>query len=315
MESTAPHIIDGTVEQSTAVAVAKPALPDIQTMRATMQLQRARRELLVEYVKTYMDPQRHFYDPKALGMGGESKLRLNQDGARNLRGLYEVFAGEPLIDETETAGHLDVKVKIPLVNHGTGQVVAWGIGFCSTRESKYAYRWVGERYIPPGINKRELRSRTGQYGTSYRLPNDDLADQYHTVRMMARKRAEVAATMELPGVTELFATAEDADEDAQEAKEAVLNAIRAHVGAMPAKHRDAVLQKLFGIVRADIAKASMTDLERYAHALDAFTQAGIDWKSETLLEDLTTQIGEVGGKAKEELFGEHPRSSTSPAGR
>lgn len=306
MATIKDDLLNDFADSQALTVVAPTPLPTIQAMRENMAMARARRDLLAEYVRTYMDPARHAYDPAALHMGGDHKLRLNQDGARNLCGLYEVMPGEPLIEETMQDRHLDVRVKVPLRNHAD-KVLYWGIGFCSTREGKYAYRWVSEADIPAGLNKRELRSRRSAYGTRYRIPNDDIADQYHTVRMMALKRAEVAATMKLPGVTEVFAAEGEAEEESAETRAALLKTLKGQLGTIPAKDRPPVLQKLFGITYADLDKTPVPTLERYAQTLEEFTAAGIQWRSPTLLDDLSTLIGTQGAKAAGELFGDEPR--------
>ena len=289
------------MNEETAIQV-RESLPSVAMMRANMALQKERRQLLIEYVRECMDPTRHFYNPKELGMG-DDRLRLNQDGARNLLGLYEVYAGEPVIKEAlDEDGHVTVDVRLPLVSHATGNVVGWGTGLCTTRESKYAYRWVGAKYVPTHLDKRTLRSREGRYGTMFRIPNEDLADQYHTVRQMARKRAEVAAVMELPGVTEIFAPEDEREEDVRRDRGAMLGVVSKVFNHIPSTVREKATTKLFGIKPGELSKASDADLERYASTLMDFEAAGIDWKSGTLLDDLAKVIDDRGEKAKDELF-------------
>lgn len=302
--------VDTTTMPSPTAVVAVPhtALPNIQAMRENMAMDKARRDLLAEYVRTYMDAKRHAYDPSALGMGGDGKLRLNQDGARNLRGLYGVRGGEPLVEESWEGLHLDVRVKVPLISMNTGETLYWGIGFCSTRESKYAFRWMGDKFLPPDYDKRTGKWRQSSRGNwrEYQVPNEHLADQYHTVRQMAKKRAYHDATMELPGVTELFVPESEADEETVAHRAALLKAMKQFAGAIASKDRDAVLRKLFGLSVADIPAQDTATLERYVQTCEEFRAAGLNLRSPTLLDDLRALIGERGQQAASELFGAEP---------
>lgn len=122
--------------------------------------------------------------------------------------------------------HLEVVVTCTLVHVPTGTELGDGIGSCSTRESKYAYR-TGERSCPEcgsgALNKSKKEpgfycwAKKGGCGKTFgpndkriteqqvgRQPNPDIADQYNTVRKMACKRAHIAATLFVTGASELF---------------------------------------------------------------------------------------------------------------
>ena len=110
----------------------------------------------------------------------------------------------------EDSEHLAVTVVADVIRWDTGEIVASGIGGASTRELKYAYRWVLEDDPAlRGLDKAGLKTRTLSYGkdagkTQYRAPNPDLGDLENTIIKMAFKRAKVDAVQALPGVAGLF---------------------------------------------------------------------------------------------------------------
>jgi hypothetical protein len=137
-------------------------------------------------------------------------------------------------EEHREGDHLEVVITCTLVHALTGTVLGEGIGSCSTRESKYAWR-KGERACPacgkaciiranPQYEREErfkggwlCYGKKGGCGAKFeagdpailgqqtgRAPNPDIADLYNTVRKMACKRAHVAATLFATGASELF---------------------------------------------------------------------------------------------------------------
>jgi hypothetical protein len=148
---------------------------------------------------------------------GTDKPALYQPGADKLNALYnfsKVIANKEENKDYNT-GHYDATVKVRLIHRGTGIMVAEGEGSCSTRESKYHYRWVYERDIPKGINPADLSSKdyenktTGAKWTKYRIENEDLFSLWNTVLKMATKRAYVAATLAGTGLSGIFSQEED----------------------------------------------------------------------------------------------------------
>lgn len=130
-------------------------------------------------------------------------------------------------DERREGEHLEVVMTCTLTHIPTGTVLGNGIGSCSTRESKYAWR-KGERACPKcgkAAIRKSTRDRAEWYcwrkidgcGATFkiddrsiteqqvgRVPNPDLPDMYNTVRKMACKRAHIAATLFVTGASELF---------------------------------------------------------------------------------------------------------------
>lgn len=163
---------------------------------------------------------------------GVKKDSLLKPGAETLCmafGLSPKFKFE----ETRDGDHLECVVTCTLYGP-SGNEAGDGIGSCSTRESKYAYR-TGERTCPTCNSATIFRSKKrdndrskdppgwfcwskkGGCGANFkhdatkiteqvigRVANPDIADQYNTVRKMACKRAHIAATLFVTGASELF---------------------------------------------------------------------------------------------------------------
>lgn len=106
--------------------------------------------------------------------------------------LGMVFRLDPQFESTETkdGDHLTVTVKCTLYHQPSGARIGSGLGSCSTKESKYAFRTVWE-----SVNGKQMKKS---------VANDKLADQYNTVLKMAVKRAHVAAILFATCASEIF---------------------------------------------------------------------------------------------------------------
>ena len=119
----------------------------------------------------------------------------------HLRPEYRVL--ESLSDEE---GNIRVALEATYIHIPTGAKVSAGVGTATTKEVKYAYRWVGLANVPAGVDHSLLPVRSGRDGVKlYRIDNPDMGDLYNTIWKMAAKRAEGDAVLKLPGCSELFA--------------------------------------------------------------------------------------------------------------
>ena len=119
----------------------------------------------------------------------------------HLRPEYRVL--ESVTDEE---GNYSVALEASYIHIPTGAKVSAGIGTATTKEVKYAYRWVGLAQVPSGLDRTLLttRERRGDGAKQYRINNPDMGDLYNTIWKMAAKRAEGDAVLKLPGCSELF---------------------------------------------------------------------------------------------------------------
>lgn len=169
-------------------------------LRAMVAQEQELRTIIVEYYRSQMISNKHYYSLQA-----GQKPALSKEGALNLCSLFKVrVEAETPCDQHHDDGHYSVRYRVRLVSMRTGEGVADGDGFCSTQESKYAYRWLKPNDLPNTVDPATLFKRTTRYGAQVRIPTTDLADHYNTVLKMAYKRAIVAAALCLPLVSELF---------------------------------------------------------------------------------------------------------------
>lgn len=184
-------------------------------------IQRVRK--IQEVQKRVMQEGRHYGK-----IPGVDKPSLLKPGAELLCMTFQL---DPQFSATETRGdgdHLESVVTCTLYHAPTGRRLGSGIGSCSTKESKYAYR-KAERTCPE-CGKASIIKGKSDYGGGWlcwgkkggcgakfgdfekaiteqptdRVPNPDVADQYNTVRKMACKRAHVAAVLFVTGASDLF---------------------------------------------------------------------------------------------------------------
>jgi hypothetical protein len=194
------------------------------------------RLVIIEYYQSCMVKGHHYY---RINEHDESqKPALSKEGALNLCSLFKVRPEpDPPIETWMPDGHYRVRYRTRLVSIETGELVAIGDGLCSTRESRYAYRYASR--ICPQCGKSAIIKGREEYGGGWlcfkrkdgcgakfdegdpaieaqitgRVANEDLADQENTVLKMSEKRSLVDGALKLPLASELFI--QDLDEQIQ----------------------------------------------------------------------------------------------------
>jgi hypothetical protein len=170
---------------------------------------------LQQIMKEVMKEGDHF----GLVPGCGNKPALFKAGAEKLGFAFRLAPSFDITLTPLTGGHREYQVVCKLHHMGSGNLVAEGVGCCSTMESKYRYR-SAERSCPKcGANaiikgKEEYGggficfakkggcgakfSDTDEAITSQKLgkvDNPDIADVFNTVLKMAKKRAHVDAVI------------------------------------------------------------------------------------------------------------------------
>jgi hypothetical protein len=160
---------------------------------------------------------------------GTQKPTLFKPGAEKLCMLFRLAPSYELTETHEDNGHYSVRVICKLVHIPTGNFVGEGLGYCTTHESRYAYR-KAQRVCPvcgiPAIIKGKAEYGGGWVcfkkiegcGATFpdgdsaieeqetgKIDNPDLADSYNTVLKMASKRALVAAVLVSTAASDIFA--------------------------------------------------------------------------------------------------------------
>ena len=159
---------------------------------------------------------------------GIDKPTLLKPGAEK---LCLVFRLDPQYEVTQTmpeGAHLTVLSKCTLYHIPTGNRMGSGMGSCSTKESKYAYRQA--KRVCPACGKDAIVRGKPEYGGGWlcfkkkdgcgskfaendalitsqpvgRVPNPDLHDVHNTILKMANKRALVAAVLNVTAASDLL---------------------------------------------------------------------------------------------------------------
>ena len=188
-------------------------------------------------------------------VGGTQKPTLLKAGAEV---LATVFGLAPTFKISRTDlenGHREYEIVCTLTQFQTGAVLGEGVGSCSTMESKYRWRrgtlmcpaCGKDRFLLKSKQKPEWfcwhKPQDGKDGCGAKFPlddkriteqdagrqeNPDIADVYNTVLKMAKKRAQVDATLTAVGASDILT------QDLEDMPQAQQPSAAPAVGPMPA---------------------------------------------------------------------------------
>jgi hypothetical protein len=158
---------------------------------------------------------------------GTKKPTLLKAGAEKLCLVFRLDPQYSIIEKM-TGDHLTIFSTCVLYHIPTGNRMGSGMGSCSTKEQKYAYRQAGRACPACGLEGSIQRSKFGNKGwycyakmggcgvefepddktiteqDTKRVANPDIADQYNTVLKMANKRSLIAAVLNVTAASDLF---------------------------------------------------------------------------------------------------------------
>ena len=143
---------------------------------------------------------------------GQKKPALLDPGATKLRSFFRVHPKHRVLERMVETGEGEERIRYVVeatLYHINGVPVASGVGSCSSDEKRYKYRWINEDdlrrvYSFEDEDLKKLKSR-GQGGRrQLYVRNPEILDLDNTLLKMAAKRAEVDATLMLPGVSSIF---------------------------------------------------------------------------------------------------------------
>lgn len=184
---------------------------------------RAQVNLIQHIMKEVMKKDEHY----GVIPGTGTKPTLLKAGAEK---LCLTFRLDPQyeVEQKQEGQHLTIISKCTLWHIPTGQRFGSGMGSCSTRESKYAYRNAAIKC--PQCHAEAVIKGKEEYGGGWvcfkkkggcgakfsdgdeaiekqprgRVANEDLADTYNTVLKMANKRSLVAAVLNATAASDIF---------------------------------------------------------------------------------------------------------------
>ena len=137
-----------------------------------------------------------------------TKPTLLKPGAEKILMLLGISSEYELMEQIQDYKTGIFAFTIKCILYKSGNKITEGVGCCSTKESKYAYKWVYEKEVPQALNKDELVKKefNGPYGKylKYRIDNDDPYTLANTVLKMAKKRAQIDAVLTVASLSEIF---------------------------------------------------------------------------------------------------------------
>lgn len=179
--------------------------------------------LIQEIMKGVMKKDEHY----GVIPGTGTKPTLLKPGAEKLCLTFRL-APTYAIEQVKDGDHLTVLSTCTLTHIPSGQVYGSGMGSCSTREGKYAYRSASRKC--PQCGKEAIIKGKEEFGGGWlcfkkkdgcgakfeddapeivgqaagKIPNDNLPDTYNTVLKMSNKRALVAAVLNVTAASDIF---------------------------------------------------------------------------------------------------------------
>lgn len=182
-----------TEQQSTALVVASVAT---EGGAMTVAQLKANRQLMKDAMGELMEQGVHY--GKVPGTG--EKPTLFKAGAELLCVLFRVNA-KPEVEDLSSDDCIRYRVTMQGIHIPTGQVVAHGVGECSTDEEKYKWRRAVNKdeweETPEDRRRFNFKSETNQVRTNP-------ADAANTVLKMAEKRAKVDLALSFSGASDVF---------------------------------------------------------------------------------------------------------------
>jgi len=87
-----------------------------------------------------------------------------------------------------------------------GEKLGEGLGSANSKETKFAFRWVLEKYVPSNIDKKNLEKREENGKILYKIPTppNEIFSMANTIMKMAQKRALISAVLMVTGASRIF---------------------------------------------------------------------------------------------------------------
>lgn len=172
---------------------------------------------------------------------GDKKVLL-KPGAEKIMTTFRLN-GEPKIEDLSTQDEIRYRIRIRITHQITSHEIGWGVGECSSNETKYkwikadAVTWKG---TPEDRRRMVEKGGRGEKPYTVMQIRANISDVANTVLKMAKKRALVDATLTCTAASDVF------DQDLDD---------------MPAEIRTNLVQdeRPSGIQRASDVAAEKTD--------------------------------------------------------
>ena len=148
--------------------------------------------------------------------GGGSRPTLLKPGAKKLAFVFRMAASFEMNRDDLADGHRGYEVICTLRNIESEKVLAQGVGYCSSMEGKYRFRsentgkpvppeyWETRDFKELGGPQFSTRKVDGKWIIFHKVEHDNPADYFNTILKMAKKRAQVDATLTATACSDIF---------------------------------------------------------------------------------------------------------------
>lgn len=130
-----------------------------------------------------------------------NKPTLLKPGAEKILMMFGLTSEYEIVEQVEDWNKGVFAYTVRCILSKDGMKITEGLGSCNSKEDKYRYRWVYANDVPVGIDPSTLK--TNQYG-KFRIENEEIYSQVNTILKMAKKRAQVDATLTVASLSEVF---------------------------------------------------------------------------------------------------------------
>ena len=197
---------------------------------------------------------------------GTQSVSLYKAGAEKLMATFRL-AADPETEDLSRDGEIHYRVKVRLLS-AAGQFLGAGIGECSSREDKYAWRAMvcQEEFDATPENRRRVKFAKYQgHVEQKKQVRTNPSDVANTILKMAKKRAQVDAVITVTAASDIFTQdIEDLpdelrDQVAEDARSRARPGIQAAERVAPpdSPERDLLIADMFAV--ADMGSASLKD--------------------------------------------------------
>ena len=197
---------------------------------------------------------------------GTQSVSLYKAGAEKLMATFRL-AADPETEDLSRDGEIHYRVKVRMLS-ASGQFLGAGIGECSSREDKYAWRAMvcQEEFDATPENRRRVKfaKYSGRVEQKKQVRTNP-SDVANTILKMAKKRAQVDAVITVTAATDIFTQdIEDLpdelrDQVAEDARSRARPGVQAaeRVAPVDSPERDLLIADMFAV--ADMGSASLKD--------------------------------------------------------
>jgi hypothetical protein len=162
----------------------------------------------VQKVRRMMVEGEHYGPPAGREKGKDTLLKA---GAELLCAEFRCRPSFRWEMKTTAKGHVAFVVTTTLIHYPSGTPVGQGIGYCTTQEEKYAYRWEKTTQAAPrgsappeeGMQARPF-GPNGQWVWCRKVENPAIADQINTVFKMSKIRSHRDVTLTCFACSDMF---------------------------------------------------------------------------------------------------------------